>query len=85
MWILNKRLKGYIFYFCTIVLGLNFFLTPRGIIPRGVSFFDTKIREKETKNENILTCWSVTQAGSNYEKKWGSEISLDCPFNLRTK
>ena len=36
--------------------------------------------ENETKLENILTHWSVVQAGSNDEKNWGSKISLDCPF-----
>ena len=36
--------------------------------------------ENETKFENILTHWSVVQAGSNDEKNWGSKISLDCPF-----
>ena len=33
-----------------------------------------------TKIENVLTHWSVAQAGSNDEKKWRSKISLDCPF-----
>ena len=36
--------------------------------------------ENETKFENILTYWSVDQAGSNDEKNEGSKISLDCPF-----
>ena len=36
--------------------------------------------ENETKFENILTHWSVDQAGSNDEKNKGSKISLDCPF-----
>ena len=39
---------------------------------RGVSIFDTKFRiylgENKTKFENILTHWSVAQAGSNDEK-----------------
>ena len=30
--------------------------------------------ENETKFENILTHWSVVQAGSNDEKNWGSKI-----------
>ena len=38
--------------------------------------------ENETKNETILTHWSVGQAGSNDEQNWGSKISLDCPFKL---
>ena len=70
MWILNKCLKGYIFYFCTIVLGLHFFLTLKY----------KYLGENETKNETILTHWSVGQAGSNDEKNWGSKILLDCPF-----
>ena len=36
--------------------------------------------ENETEFENILTHWSVAQAGSNDDKNWGSKISLDCPF-----
>ena len=36
--------------------------------------------ENEAKNKNILTRWSVAQAGLNDEKNWGSKISLDCPF-----
>ena len=36
--------------------------------------------ENETKNETILTHWSVAQACSNDEKNWGSKISLDGPF-----
>ena len=36
--------------------------------------------ENETKIEIVLTCWSVAQAGSNDEKKWGFKISLDCLF-----
>ena len=80
MWILNKRLNGKKFLHHS--RGKNF-LTPRGIIPRGVSFFYTKyeyLGENEAKNENILTHWSVTQASSNYD--WGSKVSLDCPFKI---
>ena len=83
MWILNKRLKGYIFYFCTIVLGLNFFLLP-GVSYPGESVFSTLkyeyLGENETKNENILTRWSVTQAGSNYEKNGGPKSRWTVPF-----
>ena len=44
-------------------------------------FFTTKIRGKtETIKENILTHWSVAQAGSHDEKNWRSKILLDCPF-----
>ena len=39
--------------------------------------------QNETKNENILTHWSVAQAGSNDEKNWGSKILLDCPFKSK--
>ena len=38
----------------------------------------------ETQNENILTLWSVAQAGSNDDKNRGSQISLDCPFKVFT-
>ena len=38
--------------------------------------------ENEIKFENILTHWSVAQAGSNDGKNQGSKISLVCPFNL---
>ena len=34
-----------------------------------------------TQIENILTYWSVAQAGSNDQQKWRSKISLNCPFN----
>ena len=53
------------------------------MIPQGVSILILNfeyLRENETKYENILTRWSEAQAGSNYVKKWGSKISLDCPF-----
>ena len=76
MWILNKRLKGYIFFFCTIVLGLLFFYSP--------GFFTLKyeyLGENETKNENILTRWSVTQAGSNYEKNGGPKSRWTVPLS----
>ena len=32
------------------------------------------------ENENILTHWSVAQAGSNVEKNWRPKISLECPL-----
>ena len=56
------------------------------MILHGVGIFDIIVnfeylRENETKFENILTHWSVAQAGSNDEKKkLGWKISLDCPF-----
>ena len=37
-------------------------------------------RQKRTKQENILTHWSVVQAGSNDERNCRSKISLYCPF-----
>ena len=43
-------------------------MTPQGMIPRQVSFFDTKVSEILTKIENIKTHWSVAQAGLNDEK-----------------
>ena len=73
MWILIQLFKGYIFKFCTIVLELNFFLTPWGMIPRGVIKSLLKfeyLSENQTKIENILTHWSVAQAGSNGELNW---------------
>ena len=62
--------KGYIFHYCTNVLGLTFVL---------LNF--EYLSEKETKNQTILTHWSVAQAGSNDEKNWWLKISLDCPLN----
>ena len=73
MWILIQLLKGYIFKFCTIVLELIFFFTPWGMIPRGVIKSILKfeyLSENQTKIENILTHWSVAQAGSNGELNW---------------
>ena len=47
-------------------------MTPPSMIQRGVSFFILNFEylgENETKNENILTYWSVAQASLNDEKK----------------
>ena len=56
-------------------------LTLRSMILRRTSEKLGKyLGENEMKNENILTHWSVAQAGLNDEKNWGSKISLDCPF-----
>ena len=91
MWILIQLLKGYIFQFCTIVLELNFFLTPWGMIPRGVIKSLLKfeyLSENQTKIENILTHWSVAKAGSKVQmvkKNWRSKITLDCPFSKNKK
>ena len=60
-------------------------MTLHSIILRGTSVKYEYLGENETKNENILTHWSVDQAGSNDEKNLGSIISLDCPFNIVVK
>ena len=68
--------------------------SPRGIILRkvnlpgvsypGESVFSTLkyeyLCENETKNENNLTRWSVTQAGSNYEKNGGPKSRWTVPL-----
>ena len=85
MWILIHLLKGYIFHFCTTVLGLHFFWLPWVWYPGESVFSILKyeyLGENGPKFENILTHWSVAQASSNDEKNWGSKISLDCPFNV---
>ena len=66
-----STIKELHFVFKQKLSGMNFFLTPRGMIPWGVSFFQRKFEELSenlTKIENIFTHWSVAQAGSNYEK-----------------
>ena len=74
----NKRLHLAFFKFWD----QHFFFIPRGMIPRRVSFSDLQFELLgETKILNILTRWSVPQAGSNDEKNWRQKISLDCPFN----
>ena len=35
--------------------------------------------------KNILTHWSLAQAGLNDVKKWKSKIQLECPFNMVVK
>ena len=59
---------------------LGSWVTPRGRIPRG-DFYEKfkKLGEILTKIENILTPYSVAQAGLNYEKNM-SKILFDCPF-----
>ena len=52
-----------------------------GYDTRGDSEKYEYLGENETKIENVLTCWSVAQIGSNDDTKWGSKISLDYPFN----
>ena len=58
-------------------------LTPRSIILRRTSEKYEYLDENETKNETVLTHWSVAQAGSNDEKNWMSKIWLDCPFKYK--
>ena len=48
-------------------------LTPRSMILRGTLKKYEYLGENETKNENILTHWSVAQTGWNEEKKLGGE------------
>ena len=43
-------------------------MTPRSLILRGGSKKFEYLSENETKNETILTHWSVAQAVSNDEK-----------------
>ena len=43
-------------------------MTQRSIIMQGASEKFEYLGESETKNENILTHWSVAQAGSKDEK-----------------
>ena len=46
-------------------------LTLRSMILRGTSEKLEYLGKNKTKNENVLTHWSVAQAGSNYEKTGG--------------
>ena len=58
-------------------------MTPWGMIPQGVSFFDTKVRitrRNLNQNRKYLNTLSVAQAGLNDEKNWQSKIRLDCHF-----
>ena len=60
-------------------------MTHRGII-LGESVFSTLkyeyLGENETKNENILTRWSDTQAGSNFEKNGGPKSRWTVPLRI---
>ena len=51
------------------------------IILRGTSEKLEYLSENETKNENILTHWSVTQAGSNYEKNGSQKSRWTVPLS----
>ena len=83
LYILITLKKGYIFHFCTNVLGWIFFWLSAVSYCAESVFLILKyeyLGENKTEFKNILTHWSVDQAGSNDEKNWGSKISLDCPF-----
>ena len=58
--------KGLHFSFLHQCSRTKFFLTPRGIF-----YAKIQMSENQTKIENILTHWSVAQAGSNDEKNGG--------------
>ena len=55
-------------------------LTRRGMMPRGDSEKYEYLGENETKIENVLTCWSVAQAGSNDEKNGGPKSRWTVPL-----
>ena len=55
-------------------------LTPCSMILCGALEKYEYLGENETKNDNMLTLWSVAQTTSNDEKYWRSKIALDCPF-----
>ena len=63
--------KGLHFSFLHQCSRTKFFLTPRGIF-----YAKIQMSENQTKIENILTHWSVAQAGSNGEKNWRSNLTL---------
>ena len=77
--------KGLNFPLLQKSLRIKFFVTPRSIIQRVSVFFILNFEylgENETKFENILTLWSVAQAGSNAEKKtWGRKSRQIVPLN----
>ena len=71
---------------------IKFCLTPRSIILRGVIFLDTKIRifrQKQNKNENILTLWSVVLEVRMMKKTGGRKFSwtvqLKYTIRIRTE
>ena len=78
--------KGQIFSFLQQRSKIKFFVDSELYdTARSQFFFILKfeyLSENETKIENILTHWSVAQAGSNDGNNWGLKISLDCPFSL---
>ena len=80
-------IKGLHFVFLQNRSKIEFFLLLPVVSYPGESVFSQlKIEylgENETKYENILTHWSVAQAGWNDEKNRRSKISLDCPFKFK--
>ena len=50
------------------------------VLPRCFMFKIIGPSEILTKIKNILTHWSVAQAGLIDEENWRQKISLDCPF-----
>ena len=67
---------GYIFHFCTIVLGWNFILTPRGIIPWGVSFLEPKVRiTPRNLNQNKKYFNPLVSAPDRF--KWWKKLEVE--------
>ena len=62
--------KGYNFYFCTNVPGLNIFLTLRSMLLRGVSFFDTKVRISQRNRNRIRKYFSLFIRGPDGFEWW---------------
>ena len=60
---------------CAVLYDTARRLTLRSIILRGDTEKIEYFSKNETKNENILTHWSVTRAGSKDEKKTGDQKS----------
>ena len=52
-----------------------------GYDTRGDSEKYEYLGENETKIENVLTCWSVAQVGSNDEKNGGPKSHWNVPLN----
>ena len=55
------------------------------MILRGVSFSILKFDSLDTKFENILTHWSVAQAGSSDEKNRGRKSRWTVPLSVSIK
>ena len=63
MWIHILLLKGYNFHFCTNIPGLNFILTQRSMILRGVSIIYTKFRIFQQKQNQIRKYFNPLVSG----------------------